>query len=191
MEQRALAINDRTTHQLLDECRQGNREAMHALYVENQRRVFSIALNFFDGDRGKAEDVTQQVFVKLLKNIGFSGRSEFSTWLYRLTVNQCIDETRKTRRLISVGDWFTPAEPVVRMSLNEGIDSHQLSNEVRAVIASLKPKYRMPILLRYLEELSYEQIANVLEISIGTVSSRINRGHKMLASKLGHLRGQI
>lgn len=191
MEHRALAINERTTHELLDECRHGSREAMHALYVENQRRVFSIALNFFDGDRDKAEDVTQQVFVKLLKNIGFTGRSEFSTWLYRLTVNQCIDETRKTRRLISFGDWFSPAEPVVRMSLNEGIDSHQLSNEVRSVIASLKPKYRMPILLRYLEELSYEQIANVLEISIGTVSSRINRGHKMLAAKLGHLRGRL
>lgn len=185
-----MAIIDRTT-ELLDECRQGSREAMHALYVENQRRVFSIALNFFDGDRDKAEDVTQQVFVKLLKNIGFSGRAEFSTWLYRLTVNQCIDETRKSRRLVSFGDWFTPAEPVVRMSLNEGIDSQRLSTEVRAVIASLKPKYRMPILLRYLEELSYEQIANVLEISIGTVSSRINRGHKMLAAKLGHLRGQI
>ncbi len=191
MERLALMTEIPTKSDLLAACRSGDREAMHELYVENQRRVFSIALNFFDGNRDKAEDVTQQVFVKLLKNIGFGGRSEFSTWLYRLTVNQCIDETRKTRRLISFGDWFTPAESVVRMSLNEGIDSHQLSNEVRAVIASLKPKYRMPILLRYLEELSYEQIASVLEISIGTVSSRINRGHKMLASKLGHLRGQI
>lgn len=191
MERLALMTEIPTKSDLLAACRSGDREAMHELYVDNQRRVFSIALNFFDGDCGKAEDVTQQVFVKLLKNIGFSGRSEFSTWLYRLTVNQCIDETRKSRRLISFGDWFFPAEPVVRMSLNEGIDSHQLSNEVRAVIASLKPKYRMPILLRYLEELSYEQIASVLEISIGTVSSRINRGHKMLASKLGHLRGQI
>jgi RNA polymerase sigma-70 factor (ECF subfamily) len=191
MERLALMTEIPTKSDLLAACRSGDREAMHELYVENQRRVFSIALNFFDGDRDRAEDVTQQVFVKLLKNIGFSGRSEFSTWLYRLTVNQCIDETRKSRRLISFGDWFTPAEPVVRMSLNEGVDSHQLSNEVRAVIASLKPRYRMPILLRYLEELSYEQIANVLEISIGTVSSRINRGHKMLAAKLGHLRGQI
>lgn len=191
MERLALMTEIPTKSDLLAACRSGDREAMHELYVENQRRVFSIALNFFDGDRDKAEDVTQQVFVKLLKNINFNGQSEFSTWLYRLTVNQCIDETRKSRRLISFGDWFTPAEPVVRMSLNDGIDANQLSSEVRAVIASLKPKYRLPILLRYLEELSYEQIANVLEISIGTVSSRINRGHKMLATKLGHLRGQI
>lgn len=187
----ALAIENSTTAHLLDECRNGNREAMHALYVENQRRVFSIALNFFNGDREKAEDVAQQVFVKLLNNIGYSGRAEFTTWLYRLTVNQCIDEARKYRRLISIADWFTSAEPVVRISLNEGIDSRQLSTEVRAVIANLKPKYRLPILLRYLEELSYEQIANVLDLSIGTVSSRINRGHKMLAVKLGHLRGHI
>jgi RNA polymerase sigma-70 factor (ECF subfamily) len=191
MERHTLAIENPSNADLLAECRNGSREAMHALYVENQRRVYSIALNFFAGDRERAEDVTQQVFVKLLKSIGFSGRSEFSTWLYRLTVNQCIDEARKSRRLVSFGDWFTPAEPVVRISLNEGIDSHQLSNEVRSVIASLKPRYRMPILLRYLEELSYEQIASVLEISIGTVSSRINRGHKVLAAKLGHLRGQI
>lgn len=191
MELHALAIENSTTAHLLDECRNGNREAMHALYVENQRRVFSIALNYFGGDRERAEDVTQQVFLKLLKKMDFSGRSEFTTWLYRLTVNQCIDEQRKTRRLISFGDWFTPSEPVTKMSLNDRLDSEHLSVQVQTVVASLKPKYRIPILLKYVEGLSYQEIAGILEISIGTVSSRLNRGHKMLAAKLGHLRSEI
>lgn len=191
MELHALAIENPTTAHLLDECRNGNREAMHALYVENQRRVFSIALNYFGGDRERAEDVTQQVFLKLLKKMDFSGRSEFTTWLYRLTVNQCIDEHRRTRRLISFGDWYTPAEAVTKMSLNDRLDAERLSIKVQVVVASLKPKYRIPVLLKYVEGLSYQEIAGILEISIGTVSSRLNRGHKMLAAKLEHLRSEI
>ncbi len=190
MERRPLATDDPTTAQLLDECRRGNREAMHRLYVAHQQSVFSIALNFF-GDRERAEDVTQQVFVKLLKGVSFAGRSQFTTWLYRLTVNQCLDETRRTRRLVSIGDWFTTTEPVTRMSLHEQVDSRALSREVQTVVSGLRPKYRVPIVLRYVEGLSYQEIAAVLEVSIGTVSSRMNRGHKLLAAKLSHLRGHI
>ncbi len=191
MERHALAIENPSNTDLLAECRNGSREAMHALYVENQRRVYSIALNFFGGDRDKADDVTQQVFLKLLRKMDFRGESEFTTWLYRLTVNQCIDETRKTRRLLSFGDWFGPADVVTKMSLNERLDSRDVSTQILAVVTSLKPKYRIPVLLKYVEELSYQEIAGVLDISIGTVSSRLNRAHKMLAGKLGHLRSEI
>jgi len=63
--------------------------------------------------------------------------------------------------------------------------------EVRKVVASLRPKLRIPIVLKYVEGLSYQEIADVLKCSIGTVSSRLNRGHKILASKLEHLRNEI
>jgi RNA polymerase sigma-70 factor (ECF subfamily) len=62
---------------------------------------------------------------------------------------------------------------------------------VQKAIASLKPKFRLPILLKYVENLSYQEIAEVLDCSIGTISSRLNRGHKMLAQKLGHLKNEI
>lgn len=187
----ALRGETGTDRELLDQCRRGDREAMHTLYVANQRRVFSIAFNFFGGDADKAEDVTQQVFVKLLSKMDFRGESQFTTWLYRLTVNHCIDEARRSKRWLPFADWFDAAEPVTRMSLNEKLHSGEISTEVRAVVGGLKPKYRMPILLRYVEDLSYQEIAEVLGISIGTVSSRLNRGQKLLAERLGHLRSEL
>lgn len=189
MERHALAIENPSNAELLNDCRNGNREAMHALYVENQRRVYSIAVNFFGGNRDKADDVTQQVFLKLLKKMDFRGDAEFTTWLYRLTINQCIDESRKNRRLLPFSEWF--GRPDTGSSLNERLDSRELAGEVQVYVATLKPKYRVPILLKYVEDLSYQEIAGILDISIGTVSSRLNRGHKMLAAKLGHLRSEI
>jgi len=191
MEQLASMSENPTNRELLAQCRAGDRGAMQALYIENQRRVFSIAFNFFGGDAAKAEDVTQQVFVKLLRKMDFRGESQFTTWLYRLTVNQCIDEARRSRRWLPFADWFEVAEPITRISLNEKLRSSEISAEVRAVIGGLKPKYRLPILLRYVEELSYQEIASVLGLSLGTVSSRLNRGQKMLAERLGHLRSEL
>lgn len=185
-------IPGQTDRELLDLCRRGDREAMHTLYQQHQRRVFSIALTFFGGNRDKADDVTQQVFVKLLTKIDFRGGSQFSTWLYRLTMNQCIDESRRAKRWLGLADWFEEKEPVVtRMSLTEKFHEGEISEAVRVVIGGLKPKYRMPIILKYVEELSYTEIAEVLGISMGTVASRLNRGHKLLAQKLEHLRGEL
>lgn len=190
MESVALVLNNTQQYDIFAECRKGNREAMHSLFVEHQRRVYSIALNFFGGDASRADDVTQQVFLKLFTKMNFRGDSEFTTWLYRMTVNACIDETRKARRLFGFADWFSASEPVVKISLDESILSREIAVEVQTVIGSLKPKFRLPLVLKYVEGLSYQEIADVLECSIGTVSSRLSRGHKMLAEKLGHLRSE-
>ncbi len=108
-----------------------------------------------------------------------------------MTINACIDETRKSRRLFGLADWFSSSEPEITVSLDERIRSREIAAEVQTVLGSLKPKYRLPLLLKYVEGLSYNEIADVLECSIGTVSSRLNRGHKMLAGKLEHLRSEI
>lgn len=176
---------------LIAECRSGSRDAMHALFMAHQRRVYSIALNFFSGDADKAADVTQQVFLKLFTKMSFRGNAEFTTWLYRMTVNTCIDETRKARRLFGLVDRFMVREPAARISLEEKLRSREIASEVQTVLGSLKPKYRLPLLLKYVEGLSYQEIAVVLDCSIGTVSSRLSRGHKLLSAKLGHLRGEL
>ena len=192
MEHRSSTIPDQADLELLDLCRRGDRRAMHTLYEQYQRRVFSIAFSFFGGDQERAEDVTQQVFVKLLSRMDFRGESQFTTWLYRMTVNQCCDEARKVKRWLGLTDWLQSAEPVVtQMSLTDRIYETEISGAVRSVIAGLKPKYRMPVILKYVEELSYQEIAEVLGISPGTVASRLNRGHKLLAQKLSHLRGEL
>lgn len=176
---------------MIAEITRGNREAMHSIFVLHQRRVYSIALNFFGGDESKAEDITQQVFLKIFTKMSFRGDSEFTTWLYRMTVNACIDETRKSRRYFGVADCFAVSEPVVKSAFDEKIRSREISVEVQTVLGSLKPKYRLPLLLKYVEGLSYQEIADVLECSIGTVSSRLNRGHKVLAMKLEHLKDEL
>ena len=191
MEHLARVTKDPPQIDLIEECRRGNREAMHALYTEHQRRVYSVALNFFSGNADRAADVTQQVFLKLFTKMNFRGEAQFTTWLYRMTVNTCIDETRKIRRLFGIAEWFSVSEPVVKVSLDEKIRTREIAVEVQAVLGSLKPKYRVPLLLKYVEGLSYNEIAEVLECSTGTISSRLNRGHKMMAAKLGHLRGEI
>ena len=175
---------------LLAECKKGSREAFESLFVANQKRVFSVALNFFGGDEALAKDITQQVFLKIFYKVGeFQGRSELTTWIYRMTVNACIDEQRRRRRFFSIENFF--GEFTVKRGQDDKIHTKEISDEVQKAIAALKPKFRLPILLKYVENLSYQEIAEVLDCSIGTVSSRLNRGHKMLAQKLGHLKGEI
>ena len=83
------------------------------------------------------------------------------------------------------------ADPAVKFSIEDKIESGEIAIQVQGAMKSLKPKYRLPLVLKYVEGLSYQEIADVLECSIGTVSSRMNRGHKILAEKLQHLRSDI
>jgi RNA polymerase sigma-70 factor (ECF subfamily) len=190
MERFALMTEKRAEQDLLAECRNGDREAFEALYANNQKRVFSVAMNFFGGDEERAKDITQQVFLKIFYKIGeFRAESEFTTWLYRITVNACLDEQRKTRRFLSLEDFFGVFS--TRRTQDEKLYRHEISGEVQKAMATLKTKFRLPILLKYVEGLSYEEIAAVLDCSMGTVASRLNRGHKMLAGKLGHLKSEI
>lgn len=189
MESAAIVLdNVQPQSDLIAECRRGDRAAMRLLYIEHQRRVYSIALNYFGGNASKADDVTQAVFLKMFTKMSFRGDSEFTTWLYRMTVNACIDETRKDRRWFGLGDWFVDESS---RNIDEAIRSGEIGEQVQRVVGSLKPEYRMPVVLKYVEELSYQEIADVLGCSIGTVSSRLNRAHKILAEKLEHLRGEV
>lgn len=192
MEQAALMRENSADSELLARCRRGSREALHALFVEHRRRVYSVALNFFGGNQAQAEDVTQQVFLKLLTRVeAFRGDAEFTTWIYRITVNACVDETRKLRRFLNLSELFGKAATSNRPGPDEYLDRSQVSSALQVALAGLKPKYRVPILLKYVEGLSYFEIAEVLDTSIGTVSSRIHRGHKLLAGKLAHLKTEI
>jgi RNA polymerase sigma-70 factor (ECF subfamily) len=174
---------------LLTACRRGDSEALQLLFEKHQRRVYSIALNFFGGDDETAKDATQQVFLKLFVKIEqFRSEAEFTTWLYRIVVNTCIDEQRKQKRFFPLAELIGMREPRMKKTQEEKFERRELSDEVQKAVAGLKPKLRLPILLKYVEGLSYDEIANVLEISSGTVASRLNRGHKALAKKLEHLK---
>jgi len=173
-------------------CQRGDRDALRLLFEEYKDRVYSIALYSLSGNEAAAADVTQQVFLKLISRISqFRGDAEFATWLYRLVVNTCWDERRKERRLVQFAEFGVLTNSRREPSQTIRYAQHELSEHVQAAIAELSPKLRLPILLKYIEGFSYEEIAAVLDCSKGTVASRLNRGHKALARRLGWLRGQV
>ena len=190
-EQLVQSSPDSINSGVIQACQQGDREAFRLLFEAYKDRVFSIA-RYSLGDEAGADDVTQQIFVKLFTCIGqFRGDSEFTTWLYRLVINSCLDERRRRRRFLPVEE-FTPMSKAVHTKPAETrYERREIAGSVREAIGGLKPKMRLPILLKYIEGLSYEEIAAVLGCSKGTVASRLNRAHKALAKKLGHLRGEL
>ena len=190
MEQLAVMTEKRIEPNLLAACRRGEREAFESLYTANQKRVFSVALNFFGGNEAAAKDVTQQVFLKIYTSLeSFRGDAEFTTWLYRITINACLDEQRKTRRFVFLTDFWGGVR--AQKTQDEKVHRQEIAGEVQKALATLKTKFRLPILLKYVENLSYEEIGKILNCSMGTVASRLNRGHKMLAQKLAHLKNEI
>jgi RNA polymerase sigma-70 factor (ECF subfamily) len=171
--------------EIIESCRLGDRDAFRTLYDLYKDRVYSIALYFFHGDPTAASDVTQQVFLKLMTSIcQFRGDAEFSTWLYRLVVNACMDSARSRTSDAAIGDCSRMETFPAPDSPEEDYARAQMANSVRAAVSALPPKFRIAVLLRYFEDLSYEQMAKVLHCSMGTVASRLSRGHKILAQRL-------
>lgn len=173
---------------VIEACQQGDRAAFQLLFETYKDKVFSIAVYSSGGDRAIADDVTQQIFLKLFTAIRqFRGESEFTTWLYRLVVNACLDEKRRRRRLLPWGETVVMRNPSDKKPQEKQYARLEVAEAVREAIGELKPKFRLPILLKYIEGLSYEEIASVMGCSKGTVASRLNRGHSQLAKRLSHL----
>jgi RNA polymerase sigma-70 factor, ECF subfamily len=174
---------------IIEACQRGDSDAFRLVFEAYKDRVYSIALCFFDGNEAVAKDITQDVFLKLMTTITqFQHRSEFSTWLYRLVTNACLDRRRSLRRFLFFGSSPEIPLPDKRRSIEDRFIQKELEGSVRKVIAEMKPKLRMAILLKYFEDLSYDEMAVVLGCSKGTVASRLNRAHQILARKLSHLR---
>ncbi|MFN7926346.1 MAG: sigma-70 family RNA polymerase sigma factor [Blastocatellia bacterium] len=172
-------------------CQQGDQDAFRHLVEKHQQRVYSLALHF-TGNEATARDIAQQVFLKLLTRIHqFQWQSTFQTWLYRLVANTCYDEQRRWRRWLPFQDAAEDTHWPASENLEVNLHRQEVALAVQVAIRSLSPKLRMPILLKYIEGMSYEEIGQVLGCSMGTVASRLNRGHKVLADKLGYLREKL
>lgn len=178
---------------LIAACQRGDREAFRLLFEKYKDRVYSLALHF-SGNEAVAQDVAQRIFLKLYTSIGqFRGDAHFTTWLYRMVFNACTDEQRKTRRLVPFeGGAVTAVERRgERRPQEQAQFRRQISDAVRGALQRLKPELRQPLVLRYVEGLSYQEIAAALGCSAGTIASRLNRAHKLLARQLAHLRGEL
>src|SRR4051794_38966490 len=140
MEQRAVASEQKITERVIDACQRGDRDAFRLLFETYQEKVYSISLYYFKGNETSARDVTQQVFLKLMTRIvQFRGGAEFTTWLYRLVVNACMDEQRKHRRFIPFGDGLEMRGEVEKDSQETAYARVEIADNVKAAICELKP----------------------------------------------------
>lgn len=170
---------------LLEGCRQRDRSAFAALFDAYRDRVYSLAVHL-GGNERLAADVTQDVFMKLWTRIDqFRREATFSTWLHRIVVNTYLDHRRAEKRFIRPDPDGSAAQPAAQA---RGVWDAEIPARVRAALGALSPKLRAPLVLRYLEELSYQEIADLLGVSPGTVASRLSRGHRQLAALLADLK---
>jgi RNA polymerase sigma-70 factor (ECF subfamily) len=182
-----MVLDDR---EVLEACQRGERDAFRAFFEANRDRVYSIALRYSGGDEAAAMDIAQDTFLKLLSRIqDFRGDSSFDSWLYRIVANSCLDHRRRARRLLPLLEDWVNLFACRRETALQDLLQAEMRDSVQRTVATLKPEQRIVVVLRYTENLSYEEIAEILGCSSGTVASRLNRAHKVLERRLAYLRG--
>lgn len=186
----------REDQKLVELVQQGDKAAFRLLVQRYQRRVYGIAYGMVRNE-DDAMDVTQEAFLKVHRYIDrFQGASNFYTWLYRIVVNLCIDFIRKSRKVREV-DYDDGLSHESGRSQSEGavigagfrsplknLANQELGKELSKALDALSPKHKEVILLREIEGLSYQEIADSLEISVGTVMSRLHHARQNLQRSL-------
>lgn len=185
-----------TDQELVARCQAGDRTAFRSLVERYQRRAYAIALGMLK-QPDDAMDATQEAFVKVFKRIdGFKGDSSFYTWLYRIVVNVCIDHCRKHGRVkpveyddgVARDDELDAPLPlsanVDALHPGKALHNAELRDALDAALEKLSPNHRTIILLREVEGLSYEEIAQVCDCHLGTVMSRLHHARKNLQKAL-------
>lgn len=157
----------------------GDSDAFEKLVSEFKKRIFSLSMGML-GNREDALDATQEVFIKIYRSVGsFKGESALSTWIFRITKNVCIDFLRKNRA-VSEDEIPETLPDTALPSPEEALLLCQKRDLVKSCIKELPVNYKTVLLLREYEQMSYSEIAQTLEISEGTVKSRIARARQYL-----------
>lgn len=152
-------------------------------HKEKVRNIIYLTLSNADG----VDDIAQEVFITVYRHLkSFRFESQFTTWLYRITINKCKDHLRK-KNIRSIFLPLKDEEPVFE-SINEDTD---IKHIVRNAIATLPDKLRLPLVLKDLEGFSYQEIADTMECEIGTVKSRIFRAREALKKILKPLEKEL
>lgn len=178
----------------LAKARRGDRNAFGALVRRYQRRVYATAIHIL-GNHGDADDVTQETFVRAYRAVGqFDGRSDFFTWLYRITVNTALNHMRSNKRVAALADaGSTEVEHAGGRPESIGVPERTpaewltLSQDVQRVltlIAGLSTPLRITLILATVEQLPYKQIAEILEVPEGTIAWRVNEARRLLRERL-------
>lgn len=192
-------MTDLKEKDLIRKAKQGDMHAFEELILKHEKIVYNLALRMMNHSED-AKDISQEVFLKAYRSLpNFDERSAFSTWIYRITHNTCIDEMRKRkgkqnysleeeleneegsmqRQIADEGD--TPEESLLR---------EEQKSEILQALDSLSEEHKAAIVLRDVKGFSYEEIAEILEVSLGTVKSRISRARNQLKNEILKMREQ-
>ena len=178
---------------LIQRCLQGDQLAWEQIVRQYWRKVFNVAYKFV-GKHDEAEDLTQDIFLKIFKSLNtFDRRANFQTWLISVSRNLCIDHYRSVRKERETIDRDIDANELSPLSRDPGpvaaLEQQDRVQLLKEAMASLPDTLRTAVLMRDIQELSYQEIADTLRLPEGTVKSRINRGRTELARQIRKLRG--
>ena len=177
---------------LVDAARRGDEAAFESLVRLYEKRVFALAVRMC-GNSEDAAEAAQEAFLAAWQGLRFfRGDSSFSTWLYRLTSNACVDLLRREGRhraaagpsLDDDQDLNRDVQDVTALSPQEEAERRELRAQIEEGLRALSPEHRQVLILREMHQLSYDEIADTLDLDVGTVKSRISRGRKQLRNFL-------
>jgi RNA polymerase sigma-70 factor (ECF subfamily) len=179
------------SNELVERCLQGDQAAWDEIVRLNWRKVFNVAYKFV-GRHDEAEDLTQDIFLRIFKALHtFDRRANFQTWLISISRNLCIDHYRSVRKERETMAREVDASQLMPVSAERGphaqLEQSGLKDLIRRALAELPASLREAVVLRDLQEFSYLEIADRLALPEGTVKSRINRGRLELARQVKRL----
>jgi len=177
---------------LVAKSKNGDKAAFEILVKRYSKYVYTTAF-FMVRDNHEAEDISQEVFVKVYLSIGgFRGLSSFKTWLRKLTVNTCIDKIRVRSKIsdkkVSLDGMIEDGKEIMLYEFNQNVEKffqdRETVNNVLKIIVNLDESYRIPLILRDLQDYSYIEIAEILKKPVGTVKTNIHRARKIIKELL-------
>ncbi len=195
-----MTDTDRTDQELVRLCLKGQERAAHELVSRYQRPVFSFIYRMIR-DRELAEDLAQDTFIRAFDNLRkYDPAYKFSSWLFKVGHNLTVDHIRR-RELDTVSIHGAPdavttdQQEATSVTLesefeqpDELLEARELGSSIEEAIDRLRPEYRTAVMLRHVEGYSYDEIAEVMEIPLGTVKTYIHRARAELQDMLGYLR---
>lgn len=179
---------ERNEQDMIERASRGDAAAFNQLMEQHERRMYAVALRMC-GNREDAQDCLQEAMLRVYRAIGgFKGQSSFSTWVYRITMNTCLDELRRKKNrqntsldnLLDMG--WSPADET-NAPEKQAMRS-ELRRNLNRAIRELPEEMRAAVVLRDIQGFSYDEIARMLEINVGTIKSRISRGREKLREKM-------
>lgn len=173
---------DNITTESIKAAASGDVPAFEEIYRLSSCFVYNVAFRVV-GNVEQSEEITQEVFLRVHRKLGsFQFQSSFKTWIYRVTVNTALNFVKKHSRHrkyeLPMHDHFQPESQIT--GVNEKIEKEHKEKMIQKLLATLSPEHRACVVLRNIENLSYQEIAETLEININTVRSRLNRARQAL-----------